>query len=47
MISILVALRDFFVAVLISWLGVADEPAGEKKADNAKPTTATAALFIQ
>ena len=45
MIALLVALRDFFVAILISWLGVAAEPA-DKQASEAQPAaTATAALF--
>ncbi len=31
MIALLVALRDFFIAVLIGWLGVSAEPADKQQ----------------
>ena len=45
MITILVALRDFFVALLISWLGVAGEPAEQKSVETQPQATANLALL--
>ena len=46
MIAALVALRDFFVAVLISWLGVAtDTPDTQKNTDSVKPATTSVAMI--
>lgn len=46
MIAVLVTLRDFFVTVLISWLGVAAEPADtQKQSDSVAPATAKIALL--
>ncbi|WP_300376946.1 hypothetical protein [Henriciella sp.] len=46
MIAILVALRDFFVAVLVSWLGVStDAPENQQQAEPAKPATASVAMI--
>jgi len=44
MLAILVAMRDFFVAVLISWLGVSAEPV-DKQAEPAKPDTPSVAMI--
>lgn len=45
MIAVLVALRDFLVAMLVSWLGVAAEPADNKPGESAQPKV-TASLGI-
>ncbi len=46
MITVLVALRDFFVSVLIGWLGVAAEPADtQNQTDSVAPATARVALL--
>lgn len=46
MITVLVSLRDFFVAVLVSWLGVStDTPEQQQQAEPAKPATATIAMI--
>lgn len=47
MIAILIAVRDFFVAVLVSWLGVAAEPAdtsSQAEQPNAAPAAKIAML---
>ena len=45
MLAILVVLRDFFVAVLISWLGVSVEPADKQQAEPAKPDAPNVAMI--
>ena len=46
MIAALVALRDFFVAVLISWLGVATDSADtNKNTDSVQPSAAAVAMI--
>ena len=46
MITVLVAVRDFFVAVLISWLGLSVEPADQtSKAEQAPATPAKVAMI--
>lgn len=46
MIAALIALRDFFVAVLISWLGIATDTADtQKDAETAQPSTAKVAMI--
>lgn len=45
MIAALIALRDFFVVILMSWLGIAADTADtQKDAETAKPSTASVAL---
>ncbi|MCH2458753.1 hypothetical protein [Henriciella marina] len=46
MITLLVTLRDFFVAILISWLGLTAEPADKQvQQEPAQPQTASLAVF--
>ncbi|WP_182482280.1 hypothetical protein [Henriciella barbarensis] len=46
MITLLVTLRDFFVAILISWLGLTAEPADKQaQQEPAQPQTATLTVF--
>ncbi|WP_158085752.1 hypothetical protein [Henriciella aquimarina] len=46
MIAVLVALRDFFVAILVSWLGVAVEPAdNQQQAEPVQPSHSQTAMI--
>ncbi|QYJ00698.1 hypothetical protein [Henriciella sp.] len=46
MIALLVTLRDFFVAILISWLGLAAEPADKQvQQEPTQPQMASLAVF--
>ena len=46
MITVLVALRDFFVAILIGWLGLASESAEtQQQGESVQPGTATIAMI--
>ncbi|MEQ8559207.1 MAG: hypothetical protein RIB03_12890 [Henriciella sp.] len=46
MIALLVAMRDFAITVLISWLGVSTEPADkQQQAEPAQPTTTVVSMI--
>ena len=46
MIAALIAVRDFFVAVLISWLGVATDTADtQKEAESIQPAPVSTAML--
>ena len=46
MIGVLVALRDFIVAILISWLGVVSEPTDTQAQTDATPTSQSATIAL-